>query len=282
MPSENKTDVLKLNQYIGTDKPSFLDYNKDMEKIDELAKNHNLNTDRIGALEDRSIKNPQYVPNGTDFNTLTEVGWYCQDTTVETFNDKNIPNKVAFIMQVVKINSGEILQRFSNLFGTEYLRYYYDGNWGKWNCLNREIHRGAMYKYTPKVDTCLFDENTNYFHINTGISAGAQSMGRVKLKGYSYRTGTPLDMTIVWYEYFSNKAIINCSYTGATMRSLKVGSMPCGQIGIEISAGTIGLYFEFIEVAEVWSTQDCFDPSKLSINTGGTNFNVYTDAIHRT
>jgi len=34
MSSTNKTNILSLNQYQGTDKPSYLDYNSDMAKID--------------------------------------------------------------------------------------------------------------------------------------------------------------------------------------------------------------------------------------------------------
>jgi len=37
MSSSNQTPILSLNQYQGTDKPSYLDYNSDMAKIDNIA-----------------------------------------------------------------------------------------------------------------------------------------------------------------------------------------------------------------------------------------------------
>ena len=40
MASTNKTENLKLSQYVNSDKPSYLqDYNEDMRKIDDFSKN---------------------------------------------------------------------------------------------------------------------------------------------------------------------------------------------------------------------------------------------------
>lgn len=56
MSSTNKTNILKLNQYQGLDKPSYLDYNADMSKIDEAMLGWYPISATVVYISDSSVK----------------------------------------------------------------------------------------------------------------------------------------------------------------------------------------------------------------------------------
>lgn len=149
MPSAKKTQTLSLNQYQGTDKPSFLDYNTDMSKIDSIAK--------------RSILYPQYVPDGTDFNTLTLIGDYFNEAHSSCQNMTNSPVKCAFYLTVRSIGCGSLIQTWSDNTGNLiYTRAFYNwaspAVWSSWtNSALQPYPVGSIYMSVNSTSpACLF------------------------------------------------------------------------------------------------------------------------------
>ena len=231
--------------------------------------------------------NPKYVSNGTDFNNLRTSGWYIQGLNVNCSNNINMPIKEAFIMQVSCIGTdlvaGTSLQRLTTYVGTVYQRTY-NGAWSPW-----EVHgvggrdfQGGMYKHKPMAGLTTGDTYTGYFHVDTGIPAGSLAMCRMRLKGYMYAAAKPMDITVVWYDYIPvQNSIIQCGYSGPTMRSVKVGKLSNGRIGVEISPHDT-LYYLHVLVDEIWASTDDCDTSLISITPGEVALTGVANAIHFT
>lgn len=75
MASTNKTSHLQLNQWVGTDKPTRLDYVQDNQKIDTAMSNHENNTELHFTTEEKEkIQNPRtsyYSGDGAESRTIT-------------------------------------------------------------------------------------------------------------------------------------------------------------------------------------------------------------------
>lgn len=75
MSSTNKTDYLGLNQWLGTDRPTRIDYVQDNEKIDTAVKNHITNENcHVTSEEKLKLSNPTttyYSGNGGTSRTIT-------------------------------------------------------------------------------------------------------------------------------------------------------------------------------------------------------------------
>lgn len=76
MSSTNKTDYLKLNSWLGTDRPQRIDFVDDNTIIDNAIKNHVQNTTIHCTSTDKSkIENPyvmiSYTGTGEETNVIT-------------------------------------------------------------------------------------------------------------------------------------------------------------------------------------------------------------------
>lgn len=78
MPSTNKTPFLKLNSWLGTDKPKREDFNADNQKIDDAVKDHFEDTQVHLSAAERALWNSGAFVMGTYTGTGT------QSRTIET------------------------------------------------------------------------------------------------------------------------------------------------------------------------------------------------------
>lgn len=83
--------------------------------------------------------NVKRIPNGTDINTMTDIGQYYMPSNAESPTLINCPTKLSFIMSIepstgVLQNYKYIVQKITDFSGTMYIRGYngFGSKWGGW------------------------------------------------------------------------------------------------------------------------------------------------------
>ena len=156
------TSKLNLKKPAGTENINISDINGNMDIID-------------GAVVD--LINMHYgsaLPNGTDLNNATDIGFYTLSTS-STYG--NMPDRTVYGLMVIK-SSASATAIYQIAIGTEaiYVRIRTNStNWTSWKPIDRY---GYGWLESCDLDTVLtpgsygLDSINTYQHIPTGVSSG--------------------------------------------------------------------------------------------------------------
>lgn len=127
-----------------------------------------------GIAENSALLTPVLIPNNSDLDDYSDNGTYYNGTTANTSNIANIPEKLAFWMDVKKTGSaGWATQRI--LFptnGHEYIRYYssWSAAWTNWVMIGG-------------VDCVISQGTSGIWHFEKWRNGKAECWGKATVSG---------------------------------------------------------------------------------------------------
>ena len=153
--------------------------------------------------------------NDLDLNNLRTPGQYYG---YKGMTNAPVPNKTA-VMEVIKYNSGYIVQRFTSILdgnprNTTYIRSFTNGNWSDWVKVYDQGNRptpadiGAIPQIPLRITQDLNTFTTPGLYIVDRATHAPQSYGRLLVLGWD---NDQKWVTQVFYADITNKVYVRCS-----------------------------------------------------------------------
>lgn len=140
--------------------------------------------------------NVKRIPNGTDLNTMLEVGQYFMPSNAESPTLVNSPTKWAFVMTieptvgVLYDNHVYYMQKIIDFVGKMYIRGY-DGNGNHWYEWTETLGQSHIAQIAYKSELPTIEEGTI---VPAAVNGYTVNAGSVKYTAYKYSNKTVFDV----------------------------------------------------------------------------------------